>query len=452
MAAGCRGWVGRRRPRHLLDRGQSVVRGAHEQWRQEDYRLPNTAEEHPEDAWALELESEGDAEPAPVQREPHAGAAVEARWSDPGQPPSREPAASVHLGAPATSPNCYDHSATEHAAGPEAGSQEEQDAWPESTPPLATLEDEDWVPLPEAEGDADAGIPVAADEEALADDVALQDLLREEPDWEDRVGGIGAWDENEFDLAADAFFDESVPSPEEWEGDDPVVDEFDPNAQRRIWRRTEKDPALAKARGKAASIVSLLDVPRAADREAMLLLLAQLFRRLPHPRTYHAIEALADEGIAADTLRDAIALRRTWQERRDWWVGRYGWGYAAGPLRSGASALSWRLAARICRTRADHPPETMIDPDWLDEWWQLTPLDEGFYSFPAFLAVKVGGLAGERLFAGLVVEARDGTLDEISDALDWHRRLPRLQPFANVIREGPVPLFNRPPNGGGAAE
>jgi hypothetical protein len=324
-------------------------------------------------------------------------------------------------------------------------------------PPIAPvgsdeLVDEEWEELERAEGDAIAGlIEAAPDEEELIGAIESLDVEKETNDGayfdEDEVGGVGEWDDT-LDGSVVIETTDSFDNPLHARSDcSSYVDDYDPTARQDVWkqRQGDADQALARARAKAARVVSLLDVVKPPEQDSVLDVLVELFRHLQHHRTFVAIEALALEGISPESLRSVIALRRCWLEHPEWWVGRYGWGYTLTPLRGGAGALSWRLASCICEARAEFPPEQMIDPDWFEEWLALKPFEKGFLSFPDYLRWKINAWSAELLFAGLEAEAREADPDEFADPIGWYRRLPTSPLIANVIAQGPNPLGERPP-------
>jgi hypothetical protein len=329
---------------------------------------------------------------------------------------------------------------------------------PEEAPGLAftanesdELVDQEWDELERAEEEARAGpIQAIPDEEELVHAIDPLDggsqRHQDSSFDENEVGGVGEWDDTPdglYTIGTIDGFDNSLHARSDWSD---YVDDYDSSARQDIWKRAQDDadPTLVRARARAARIVSLLDLVRPAERETMLNLLVELFGHLQHGRTFFAIEALALEGTSAETLRSVIALKRCWIEHPEWWVGRYGWGYAITPLRTGASALSWRLASRICEARAEFPPEQMIDPDWFEEWLMLNPFEKGSLSFPDYLHRKVEALPAELLFVGLEAEAREAEPDEFADPIGWYRHLPTPPLIASVIAHGPVLLNERP--------
>lgn len=107
------------------------------------------------------------------------------------------------------------------------------------------------------------------------------------------------------------------------------------------------------------------------------------------------------------------ALKDIWAERPDWWLRRIRTnratlgGTATERLPRGDTALSWRLARRICLARCDFPPEEMIDPDWLAEWYALPPDDPGASFFTSFLDEKAAAMLAEALHEGLAAKASE---------------------------------------------
>ena len=48
--------------------------------------------------------------------------------------------------------------------------------------------------------------------------------------------------------------------------------------------------------------------------------------------------------------------------------------------------MTWRLAHDICQNRGEFPPESMIDEDWVDEWYDLRIGEAGYFSFADLIA------------------------------------------------------------------
>jgi hypothetical protein len=124
------------------------------------------------------------------------------------------------------------------------------------------------------------------------------------------------------------------------------------------------------------------------------------------------------------------ALKDIWAERPEWWLRRIRisranlGGTATERLPRGDVALSWRLARRVCLARCDFPPEEMINPDWLAEWYALSPNEPGASFFTAFLDEKAKAMLAEALHEGLVAKAHD-----YETPSQGHHRLAPRQPL-----------------------
>lgn len=193
--------------------------------------------------------------------------------------------------------------------------------------------------------------------------------------------------------------------------------EFDPGARQRPWEPTEEDEdaiAHAKAGIKAGAIGSLVDVTTMYDQKRLLNWLTELFSHLSHPSTFLAIKRAALGGVSEETLRAMVALRQCWLEHPEWWVGRYGFRREVNTLQSGRTALTWVLARRICEARAEYPPDAMIDPEWLDEWYELRWDEAGYYSFPSYVAVKVESTGA------IILDQALASFERCQDGSEWH--------------------------------
>jgi hypothetical protein len=197
--------------------------------------------------------------------------------------------------------------------------------------------------------------------------------------------------------------------------DDFDLPEYDPGLSQRLgdaeWAAEAPQDSLARQR--AAMITALLDVTTRHEAEAALQWLEAFFLEHRWSATFRALETAALEGLDFPTLQAMAALKDIWAERPEWWLYRIRTtranlgGTATGQLPRGDIALSWQLARRICLARRDFPPEEMIDPDWLAEWYALSPGEPGANFFTAFLDEKVQATLAEALHEGLVAKARD---------------------------------------------
>lgn len=214
--------------------------------------------------------------------------------------------------------------------------------------------------------------------------------------------------------------------------DDFDLPEYDPGLSQRLgdaeW--AAKAPRDALARQRAGMIAALLDVTSRREADAALQWLEAFFLEHRWPATFSALEAAALEGLDFPTLRTMSALKDIWAERPDWWLRRIRTnratlgGTATEQLPRGDTALSWRLARRICLARCDFPPEEVIDPDWLMEWFTLPPDEPGASFFTSFLDEKAAGVLAEALHEGLAAKAREDEPPSQGQRLAPRRPLP----------------------------
>lgn len=213
--------------------------------------------------------------------------------------------------------------------------------------------------------------------------------------------------------------------------DDADVPDFDPAGHVAPWDLEVIDDEVSwrKARLKAAELAALLDVVTPAQRSAAAEYAAALYHRQPHGATRLALIQLAHEGLDFETLKAMVELREEWAARSEWWLHRHG----GQTLRSDKcrTAMTWRLALKVCRARADYPAECMIDDDWVDEWFGLRPGESGYPQFAAFIAEKVDPNGSDALCEGLL--RAPGDHHDEPGVADHHQSLHR----ATV---GPMPV------------
>jgi hypothetical protein len=251
------------------------------------------------------------------------------------------------------------------------------------------------------------------------------------------ISGAFQDEDSEFTEAADA---------ELWDhetslGADLAADyfDYDPDAHQPPWSETHPsdtvyDDAIRRAREKAASIASIVEVTNRREQEVLFDWLTELFLRLKHPATFQSIKRIALEGITADLLQRVVALWDYWMERREWWPGRYERSREVRPLRRSSGGLTWAIAVRICRTRADYALEDMIDEDWFEEWLNL-PRDipgdpreiRAYHRFAAYVDAKVSDPDAELLNYGLTRLDQLDDREQMGEDRGWWRRLPRYE-------------------------
>lgn len=241
------------------------------------------------------------------------------------------------------------------------------------------------------------------------------------------LGTITDWDD----------FGSTKESPTPNEPAPTVTDDFDlpdynQDLSQRLGDATWADPApsAARARQYAATIASLLDVTSRQEAQAAMSWLEAFFLEHCWPATFRAIEIAALDGLDFRTLRVMAALREVWADRPEWWLRRTPTtpfnigGTATTRLVRGDIALSWTLSRRLCLARQDFPPEDIIDPEWLAEWYVLPPMAPGALFFTAYLQEKVDGVLAAELHDGFTAKALE---DE--PVLPFHRLgvLPNLR-------------------------
>ncbi|MEN3974287.1 hypothetical protein [Emcibacter sp. SYSU 3D8] len=241
-------------------------------------------------------------------------------------------------------------------------------------------------------------------------------------DAEDPLEEMSVEDDDHFfleELGADDEFGSFAGIEADHHDQDIDIPDYDADARQSPWEQAEDDdgPVLWKARLKAATITGLLEIVSVRQRETSLAYLTELFSEFRHSSTYRAIERIA-AGLDFELLQAMAELKRYWTERDEWWAGRYGFGAAPGRMTNGASALSWRLAHRVCLARSDEQPQTMIEESWFEEWLNLSRGDEGFLSFVDYVGVKCRGYEAEKLYAGLLLEHQDNR--------EWESRWSRM--------------------------
>ena len=230
------------------------------------------------------------------------------------------------------------------------------------------------------------------------------------------------WGEQAFDTAGFESFEVAADA---WGAADHEQDipDYDPEARQSPWGedQREDDPALRGARAKAGHLVSLLEFERLSQRDWARRYLTEIFEHLNHPATFRALRELCTEGLEFRFLRTMIELRSAWGQRTEWWRYR-----AYGEIKQnprGYSAMTWRLARRVCLAREEYPPDAMIDEEWLDEWLALSPGATGYISFPEYVGAKVDHLDAEALDDGLRSIVEPWEFDELGDNYQTAGRL-----------------------------
>lgn len=166
-----------------------------------------------------------------------------------------------------------------------------------------------------------------------------------------------------------------------------------------------------RLRKRVDAVANLLDPDSRAAHDRIRIVLTDLFERCERGSTFHALRALAAAGLDAQTLEAMIELKEIWALRSEWWYRRSR--NEIVEMERGPTALSWRLARRVCLARWQYPPEAMIEDEWFDEWLAAPPRAPGYHDFVTFIGEKIDGRATDDLWAGL--RALDSTPEQVHD-------------------------------------
>jgi hypothetical protein len=294
-------------------------------------------------------------------------------------------------------------------------------------------------PTEEHEVDRSAGDPEVYSADDVLSEIALPepanllpeplDLSFDDPDSLDNLNPEEIRETYDFDdeIAAETNrnSDEVFIEPDITDG----LFDYDPHAHQQPWEDRDAgdhgdENATRRARGKAATVASLLDVTNHQEQKAAVSWLIEFFLQQSHPATFRAVKEAARDGLTPDQLGAMIALRQIWAERPDWWVGRYGLSRDIRLLRPGSAAISWGLAQRICSARCDYGPDDMIDDGWFDEWLALPRGIPGYPLFAAYVDTKVSDMESQLLYEGLSRCEEDASQVETGDDFGWWRKVP----------------------------
>ncbi|MCY4311183.1 MAG: hypothetical protein OXC54_07735, partial [Rhodospirillaceae bacterium] len=247
----------------------------------------------------------------------------------------------------------------------------------------------------------------------VPDEAEIADFI--DPDWDDEGYSNDGFDDFEIkDQKLEHF---------EFEAD---IDDYEHGAYQEDWLTLVPEDGttvgLRKAREKAANIAPRLRISRSADVDIAVDFLVEFFLDHPHPATFRAIADAADNGLDLPLLKSMVALRSAVVERGDFLVGRYSADRSIAPLNQ-KGAFTWALARRICLAQADYPPDTMIEEEWLDEWFLLRPGDLGYLSFLAYIDLRITHHEHRLLNDGLAMLYQDDIHLPLEDNFRWCRTL-----------------------------
>jgi hypothetical protein len=205
--------------------------------------------------------------------------------------------------------------------------------------------------------------------------------------------------------AADDFWDPAAPSQSDMEvvslsnwPTDILLPDFIPHAAESPFHLELKLPSGEdKALQRARWLVSLLDLPQLKRRKAFERRFAELFSVYPHAATFSALADLALEGALADDLWSAFELKEIWASSPSWWSMRRRGSRQPLTPDSGMSMLGWARSHRFILDRKGLPPEAIIDPDWFDDWSELSIGDPLYWRFIDYAEARIEDFASGTL-------------------------------------------------------
>jgi hypothetical protein len=183
----------------------------------------------------------------------------------------------------------------------------------------------------------------------------------------------------------------------DWQ-DDLRLPGFVPHAAENPFRLDLRAPSGEdKAIQRARWLTSLLDLPQLERRRAFERRFSELFTVYPHAATFSALADLALEGATADDLWCAFELKEIWASSPSWWSMRRRGSRQPLTPDSGTSMLGWARSHRFIIDRKGLPPEAIIDPDWFDDWLELSIGDPLYWRFIDYAEARIEAFAAGTL-------------------------------------------------------
>jgi hypothetical protein len=203
--------------------------------------------------------------------------------------------------------------------------------------------------------------------------------------------------EDFWDPVSASGTDIEVVSFSDWQTDIRLPD-FIPHAAENpflldIRARSSEDKAVQRARW----LVSLLDLPQLQRRTVFERRFSELFTHYPHAATFSALADLALEGADADDLWSAFELKEIWASSPSWWSMRRRGSRQPLTPDSGISMLGWARSHRFIVDRKGLPPEAIVDPDWFDDWLELSIGDPLYWRFIDYAEARIEAFASGTL-------------------------------------------------------
>ncbi len=179
---------------------------------------------------------------------------------------------------------------------------------------------------------------------------------------------------------------------------DLLLPDFTPHAAENPFRFDIRIPnGEDKANQRARWLVSLLDLPQSERRQIFERRFSELFTVYPHAATFSALADLALEGAVADDLWYAFELKEIWSSSPAWWSMRRRGSRQPLTPDNGMSMLGWARSHRFIRERKGLPPEAIIDPDWFDDWLELSIGDPLYWRFVDYAEARIEAFAAGTL-------------------------------------------------------
>jgi len=215
------------------------------------------------------------------------------------------------------------------------------------------------------------------------------------PTSEDRCNDIPL-SEDFWDPASPTGTDVEV-SASDWQAD-LILPDFVPRAAENPFLLELRAPSREdKANQRARWLVSLLDLPQLGRRRDFERRFSELFSAYPHAATFSALADLALEGATADDLWCAFELKSIWASWPAWWSMRRRGSRQPLTPDNGMTMLGWARSHRFIIDRKGLPPEAIIDPDWFDDWVELSIGDPLYWRFIDYAEARIEAFAAGTL-------------------------------------------------------
>ncbi|WP_156456893.1 hypothetical protein [Bradyrhizobium sp. CCH5-F6] len=206
-----------------------------------------------------------------------------------------------------------------------------------------------------------------------------------------RAGAIGSGDF--WDPAPAGQTDLEIANVSSWQADIRLPDFIPHAAENPFYLELRAPSSSDKALQRARWLVSLLDLPQIERRRRFEQRFSELFYQYPHAATFSALADLALENADADDVWSAFELRQIWASSPSWWsMRRRG---SRQPLipDGGVNMLGWARSYRFVVNRKGLPPEAIIEPDWLDDWLELSIGDPLYWRFIDYAEARIEAFA-----------------------------------------------------------